>query len=257
MLPISNRANQLEGKNSVVFYQMSLPLFYEPSLPENMHGFAVSASTAKHCVQVLRKVAGDKIELTDGRGNVCIATILQTDKKNTVVATGAFESTPAPSNKLTLSISLLKNSQRLEWLLEKVTEMGIYAIQPIICERTEHTRFRMDRMEGIVISAMLQSRQFHLPQLCEPIQFNNCLHTGSFDQQWIAHCAAGEKKSLTQYALSGSCRVFIGPEGDFTEKEIQLSIEKGALPVSLGNTRLRTETAGLVATALLLNQVIH
>lgn len=112
-------------------------------------------------------------------------------------------------------------------------------------------------MEGIVISAMLQSRQFHLPQLFEPMQFNKCLHTGSFNQQWIAHCAAGEKKSITQYALSGSCRILIGPEGDFTDEEIQLSIQKGVLPVSLGNTRLRTETAGMVATALLLNQVIH
>lgn len=236
---------------------MSLPLFYEPNLPENQQGFEVSTSTAKHCVQVLRKVAGDKIALTDGKGNVCSATILETDKKHTIVATGVFDFTPPPANKLTLCISLLKNSQRIEWLLEKVTEMGIYAIQPIICDRTEHTRFRMDRMEGIVISAMLQSQQFHLPQLCEPIQFSSCLQTGSYDQQWIAHCAAGEKKLLTQCALSGSCRIFIGPEGDFTHQEIELSIEKGLLPVSLGNTRLRTETAGLVATALLLNQVKH
>ena len=236
---------------------MSLPLFYEPTLLENQHGFTVSESTAKHCVQVLRKVPGDKIQLTDGKGNVCTATLLQAEKKQVAVATGTFESTPIPVNRLTLCISLLKNSQRLEWLLEKVTEMGIYAIQPIVCDRTEHTRFRMDRMEGIVISAMLQSRQFHLPQLFEPIPLNTCLQTGTFDQQWIAHCAAGEKKLLTQYALSGNCRILIGPEGDFSNQEIDHCIEQGVLPVSLGNTRLRTETAGMAATALLLNQVKH
>lgn len=236
---------------------MNLPLFYEQNLIENLHGFIISESTAKHCVQVLRKLPGDKIALTDGRGNLCIATLLQTDKKNTSVATGIFQSTPQPKNKLTLCISLLKNTQRLEWLLEKVTEMGIYAIQPILCDRTEHTRFRMDRMEGILVSAMLQSRQFHLPQLNPPIPFDTCIRSGLFNKQWIAHCANSEKNPLSQYTFSGNCRIFIGPEGDFTEQEIKKSIEMSVLPVSLGNTRLRTETAGMVATAILLNQVTH
>lgn len=236
---------------------MSLPLFYEPNLIENQYDFTVSESTAKHCVQVLRKLPGDKIELTDGKGNACIATLLQTDKKNTLVSTGSFQSSPLPNSKLTLCISLLKNSQRLEWLLEKVTELGIFAIQPIVCNRTEHTRFRVDRMEGILISAMLQSRQFHLPQLFNPMPFFACLNSGVFDKQWIAHCGGGEKIPLSHNVLSGSCRIFIGPEGDFTEQEIEKSIEMNVIPVSLGNTRLRTETAGIVATTLLLNQVTH
>ena len=233
---------------------MSLPLFYEPGLPENTHGFQLSETSAHHCVQVLRKVVGDTIELTDGKGNACLATLLSVNKKQTLVATQSFQKSPVPPTRLTLCISLLKNSQRLEWLLEKVTEMGVAQIQPILCERTEHTRFRRDRMEGILIAAMIQSKQHYLPALHDPIHFTKLMELPAAENQWIAHCAPGNQQPLTNYKASGSCRILIGPEGDFSDTEITRAMENNYLPVSLGNTRLRTETAGMVATALILNQ---
>jgi len=233
---------------------MSVPLFYEPGLPENTHGFQLSEASAHHCVQVLRKVVGDTIELTDGKGNACFATLLSVNKKQTIVTTQSFRKNPAPTTRLTLCISLLKNSQRLEWLLEKVTEMGITEIQPILCERTEHTRFRRDRMEGILIAAMIQSKQHFLPALHDPIRLTQLLALPSAAHQWIAHCAPGNQQPLSEYKAFGFCRILIGPEGDFSDTEIRLAMENKYLPVSLGNTRLRTETAGMVATALILNQ---
>jgi 16S rRNA (uracil1498-N3)-methyltransferase len=233
---------------------MSLPLFYEPGLPENTHGFQLSEASAHHCVQVLRKVVGDTIELTDGKGNACIANLLSVNKKQTLVATQSFQKSLVPPTRLTLCISLLKNSQRLEWLLEKVTEMGIAEIQPMLCERTEHTRFRRDRLEGILIAAMIQSKQHYLPILQDPIRFTKLMELPATAHQWIAHCAPGNQQPLTDYRASGICRILIGPEGDFSETEITRAMENKYLPVSLGNTRLRTETAGMVATALILNQ---
>ena len=233
---------------------MSLPLFYEPELPENNHGFQLSEASAHHCVQVLRKVAGDSIELTDGKGNACLATLLSVNKKQTLVTTQSFQKSPVPPTQLTLCISLLKNSQRLEWLLEKVTEMGVAEIQPILCERTEHTRFRRDRMEGILIAAMIQSKQHYLPVLHDPIRLSKLMESPAAAHQWIAHCAPGNQQPLVNYTASGTCRMLIGPEGDFSDTEISRAIEHNYLPVSLGNTRLRTETAGMVATALILNQ---
>jgi len=232
---------------------MSVPLFYEPGLPENTHGFQLSETSAHHCVQVLRKVVGDTIELTDGKGNACLATLLSVNKKQSLVATQSFQKTAVPPTRLTLCISLLKNSQRLEWLFEKVTEMGIAEIQPMLCERTEHTRFRRDRMEGILIAAMIQSKQHYLPALHDPIRFSQLMELPSAAHQWIAHCAPGNQQPLTDYRASGSCRILIGPEGDFSDTEIAHAMENNYLPVSLGNTRLRTETAGMVATALILN----
>lgn len=233
---------------------MSLPLFYEPGLQENTQGFPLSEAAAHHCVQVLRKVAGDRIELTDGKGNACIATLLSANKKQTLVTTQSFLFGKAAATSLTLCVSLLKNSQRLEWLFEKVTEMGVAEIQPILCERTEHTRFRRDRMEGILIAAMLQSKQYFLPILHDPIPFSQLMVLSAAEHQWIAHCAPGNQQPLVNFTAKGNCRILIGPEGDFTETEINSAFEKNYLPVSLGNTRLRTETAGMVATALILNQ---
>jgi 16S rRNA (uracil1498-N3)-methyltransferase len=233
---------------------MSVPLFYEPGLPENTHGFQLSEASAHHCVQVLRKIVGDTIELTDGKGNACFATLLSVNKKQTLVATQYFQKSPVPPTRLTLCISLLKNSQRLEWLLEKVTEMGVAQIQPMLCERTEHTRFRRDRMEGILIAAMIQSKQHFLPALHDPIHFAKLMELPAAENQWIAHCAPGNQQPLTEFRATGNCRILIGPEGDFSDTEITRAMENNYLPVSLGNTRLRTETAGMVATALVLNQ---
>ena len=144
-----------------------------------------------------------------------------------------------------------KNVSRFEWFLEKATEIGVGEIIPLICERTEKEKFRQDRLQQILISAMLQSQQCHMPLLQEPLAFNKAVNL-NFEQKFIAHCTDEKKAPLsTQSKRSTSSLILIGPEGDFTNIEIELALNKKFVPVSLGENRLRTETAGIVAATLL------
>jgi len=155
--------------------------------------------------------------------------------------------------KVAIAISLTKNASRFEWFLEKATEIGVSEIIPMICERTEKEKFRFDRMQGIVISAMLQSQQSWMPVLHQPAEFNQVITSNHFRQKFIAHCEETKKIQLTNQLINQSTNqlILIGPEGDFTPKEIGAALDKGFIPVALGETRLRTETAGMVAATLL------
>jgi 16S rRNA (uracil1498-N3)-methyltransferase len=230
---------------------MSLPFFYEPELPNTKGNFVLSTESSKHLVQVLRMRIGVQLMLTNGKGCVAKARLISDDKKAAVVAIEETEQVAAAARKITIAISLLKNASRLEWFLEKATEMGVSCIQPLLCERTSHERFRQDRMEGILISAMLQSQQAWLPELPAPVHYTPFIEANKFRQSFIAHCEPGEKKSLQQISMGDQCAILIGPEGDFSPAEIQAAINHGWQAVSLGDTRLRTETAGIVASALL------
>ena len=154
---------------------------------------------------------------------------------------------------ITIAMSLLKNSSRFEWFLEKATEIGITEIVPLICERTERQHFRLDRLKQIVVSAMLQSRQSWLPVLKEPVLLEQVVESADHQQRFIAHCIEEEKKSLTGLIdkLQRRRIILIGPEGDFTKEEVQLASQHHFLTVSLGENRLRAETAGVVAASLL------
>ena len=163
------------------------------------------------------------------------------------------------TRRVSIAISLLKNANRFEWFLEKATEIGVSEIIPLICERTEKEKFRFDRMQGIVISAMLQSQQVWLPLLHEPVIFENVeiwipktIGSGNCTN-YIAHCMEGNKSMISHSHISTSSHslICIGPEGDFTAQEIDLALQHNFTPVTLGETRLRTETAGLVAATLL------
>lgn len=233
---------------------MSLPFFYEPGLPAAGSHFTLSEDTSKHCIQVLRMQTGETLLLTDGRGRACHATILSGDKKKTVVLLQEESITAAPYRKVSLAIALLKNASRFEWFLEKATEIGIAEIQPLITQRTEHTRFRQDRMQGILIAAMLQSQQTRLPVLHEPIPITTCIQTSQWQQKLVAHCEENQKQEIRQLPYAAATQILIGPEGDFTGEEIGLALQQGYIPVSLGSTRLRAETAGIVASALLMNR---
>ena len=138
---------------------MPVPYFYEPTLTIGVNQFTLSPETSKHCVQVLRMQEGAKIDITNGMGAVFNATIQTAHKTNSIVRIQRHQSVAASQQKITLGISLLKNAVRLEWLFEKATEMGIHQIVPIICERTIHERFKMDRMQNILQSAMIQSHK--------------------------------------------------------------------------------------------------
>jgi 16S rRNA (uracil1498-N3)-methyltransferase len=230
---------------------MPVPYFYEPSLTIGVNQFTLSPETSKHCVQVLRMQEGVNIDITNGVGDIFNATIQSAHKANSLVTIQRHQSIAATNQKITLGISLLKNAVRLEWLFEKATEMGIYQIVPIICERTIHERFKMDRMQNILQSAMIQSQQAWLPLLCEPIEFDAFIHKHKASVNLIAHCEHSEKKNIKEILAPDAVNLLIGPEGDFSSSEIATAISNNYTPIQLGPTRLRTETAGIFALSVL------
>lgn len=198
----------------------------------------------------------ESLNLTDGKGNIVRAFISDPHKKHCRVVVEATGFRPAPMPKVIIGISLLKNSSRFEWFLEKAAELGINEIIPLLCERTEKEKFRQDRLEGILTSAMLQSEQCWKPVLHSPIDYELLFRQeeiATTSQKFIAHCLNSQKMELNGKLLreEGRRLILIGPEGDFSEREIEMALSHDFIPVSLGNTRLRTETAGMVAATIL------
>lgn len=229
---------------------MELPIFFlqEPSREDFR---TLNEETSKHVVQVLRMQPGEKLQLTDGAGNVTTAEIVDAHKKKATVRLTDKTFIPQKAAKISIGISLLKNSSRFEWFLEKATEIGVSEIYPLLCERTEKQHFRYDRMKQILISAMLQSKQFWLPTLQEATPVNKVIPNSQYSTKLIAHCGNGTKNPVTNFSKKSSVQILIGPEGDFTKEEIALAINNNFAPVTLGENRLRTETAGVVAATVL------
>ena len=232
---------------------MSVPYFYEPLIATGMTQFTLSETSSKHCVQVLRMDVGEQIDITNGQGGLFHATIQVAHKKNAVVTITASTQTDPPKQKLQLGISLLKNAVRLEWLFEKATEIGVTSITPLVCERTIHERFKTERMQQIIQSAMIQSQQTWLPVLSEPMPLLQFITNGIAAQKLIAHCEPLHKTSIQSIEPSDDLLLLIGPEGDFAPSEIEAAIAKDFMPIDLGPTRLRTETAGIFALSCLKN----
>jgi 16S rRNA (uracil1498-N3)-methyltransferase len=230
---------------------MSIPFFYEAQLPITPGLFTLSEESSKHCSIVLRMKPGTSIALTNGLGLKCLGEIVAADKKKTVVQLSAFEQTPSPNTKNNIAISFVKNAARMEWFLEKATEIGISAFYPLIADRTERTHFKKERWEQILVSAMLQSQQTYKPVLHDPVQFKQLIQQPLNDQLLLAHCEPGEKIAIQSINPAVNTMLLIGPEGDFTPSEIEMAANAGAIMISLGNTRLRTETAGIAAAVLL------
>jgi 16S rRNA (uracil1498-N3)-methyltransferase len=231
---------------------MQLPLFYSETLAQD--GFVtLNEETSKHVSQVLRMKASDLLQLTDGKGSLVTASVTEPHKRATIVTIIKSETIASPPDAIALAVSPLKNAGRFEWLLEKATELGVNSIIPILCERTEKQHLKQERLHNILISAMLQSRQVWLPEMQAAVPFSKALEVQSFQQKYIAHCADGEKQDLNKLLSNhtGSVVTLIGPEGDFSLKEIDACIAAGFTAVSLGKTRLRTETAGMVASVLM------
>lgn len=237
----------------------SLPYFFSEIITEHSV-FALSDDTARHLIQVLRMKKDEHILLTDGKGRKAEAIIVQADKRNCSVHVKEITNEEPSSKKLSIGISILKNATRFEWFLEKATEIGVSEIIPLICSRTERQHFRYDRMQQIIISAMLQSQQSYLPVLHQPTDFKTVITALDDRHKLIAHCTEEEKKNISEIkdmrkqsgvSISSSL-ILIGPEGDFTKDEITLALQNNYTPVSLGATRLRTETAGIVAATLLI-----
>lgn len=235
---------------------MALPFFYINHYVFSKTEIILDEDTSRHVVQVLRMKKGDRLNLTDGKGNL-LTTVIESDHKNHCsVKIEKTSIEDKPSRSVAIGISLLKNANRFEWFLEKATEIGVNEIIPLICERTEKEKFRHDRLEAILISAMLQSQQCWLPVLHEPIAYELLFRqeeVANTTQKFIAHCIAGEKANLSDLVNESlpSQIILIGPEGDFTKEEVDMALGHHFIPVALGATRLRAETAGMAAAILL------
>jgi len=228
---------------------MALPYFFTPAW--NGDVLVLSEDTSKHIVQVLRKQNGDRLLLTDGMGSRAEAVIIDDNRKRCTVQVLERVAEPQLQPAITVAIAVVKNASRMEWFLEKATEIGINRIIPLVSERTEKEKFRHDRMQQILVSAMIQSQQCWLPQLTEPVSFTSVLNEDA-ERRFIAHCVDADKCELRGEIKKGqSSIILIGPEGDFTENEIEQALAGGWMPVAIGSTRLRTETAGIVAATLL------
>ena len=233
---------------------MALPFFYIKEYDGVQQQIEVDEDTSRHVVQVLRMKEGEKLNLTDGKGSLLLCEISEANKKHCAVDIKSQIQIPKSKRSVSVAISLLKNTNRFEWFLEKATEIGVTEIIPLLCDRTEKEKFRHDRLNGICISAMLQSQQCWLPVLHEPVLFSDMQKWKMKDAaNFIAHCEEQHKQPLVQSLVNqlANSQVCIGPEGDFTPAEIELALSNGFVPVTLGETRLRTETAGVVAATLL------
>jgi len=234
---------------------MSLPYFFIENL-SNSNTIVLPEETSKHCVQVLRMKEGEQLQLTDGKGNLITARITGADRKHCTVNSEEKKFEERNSKKISVALSLLKNSGRFEWFLEKATEIGVSEIIPLICERTERQHFRKERMNNILIAAMLQSEQIWLPVLHEPQPFEKIITSYAYMQKLIAYCIDDQdKRDITPVKTKNEVQILIGPEGDFTSYEIKQALANNYLPVSLGRTRLRSETAAVVAITLLMNHL--
>ncbi len=242
------------------FVFMSIAFFYIENIAANETTITLNEETSKHVVQVLRMQVGAQLQLTDGNGNLVSTEVSDNNKKKCVVKIINSANVQRPTTNVSIAVSLIKNSSRFEWFLEKATELGVTEIIPLLCERTEKEKFRLDRMKNILVSAMLQSQQCWLPVLYEPVPYEKLWQgvetlpkVEVYQQKFIAHCIETEKRNLADMVNENlsSKIILIGPEGDFTAEEVQSAVDHHFIPVALGNTRLRTETAGIVAATLL------
>lgn len=233
---------------------MSLPFFYHDHSDPSQTDWLLGEDSSRHIVQVLRMQAGDRLLLTNGKGDQWTVEIRDAHKKHCRVQVEDHRQLPRSERRLTLGVGLLKNASRMEWLLEKATEMGVHRIVPLITHRTVKEKFRLDRMQGILVSAMLQSQQCWMPELPEPMPLSDFWKQSFLEPvaaRYIAHCLPEPRQAWWSQPLSakGDALLLIGPEGDFTPEEIEDALAAGAIPVSLGSNRLRTETAAMAAVA--------
>lgn len=222
-------------------------LFYTPDIVSET--YVLNEEESKHCIRVLRLQSGDRVVLVDGKGGFYQAEIIDPHPKKTILKIVATQLEYAKRNHyLHIAVAPTKNIERIEWFLEKATEIGVDEISFIICDRSERKEVKIDRLTKVVTSAVKQSLKAYHPKLNEAIYFKNFIRQAQASQKFIAHCVHDDKKELKDHLqLYADYIILVGPEGDFTPNEITLAIEHGFVPITLGNSRLRTETAALGA----------
>lgn len=226
-----------------------MQLFYSLDLTETTTEFTFKKDESKHIIKVLRKSIGDQLHITNGFGWLFIAEITVPNINKCKVVIVSKKQQPKRNYALHLAVAPTKMNDRYEWFLEKATEIGIDSITPIICDHSERKLIKPERFERILQSAMKQSLSCYLPKFNKAIKFHDFIDQKFKGDLFIAHCEnETDKKSLKQQLTPNSeTTILIGPEGDFSIKEINLALNKNFVPVALGKTRLRTETAALVA----------
>lgn len=225
-----------------------MQLFYNPDITPETKQIKFEKEESRHIVRVLRKKEGDTLHITNGGSFLFFVEItIASDKKCLAKVIKYEKKTNNRDYYLHVAIAPTKNNDRLEWFLEKATEIGIDEITPIICDNSERKIVKLERLSKIIQSAMKQSLQFTLPKLNAPIKFSEFIKQNFAEEIFIAHCEDNiEKKTLKNIATKNSkYTILIGPEGDFSSKEIEKSLAVNFTPISLGANRLRTETAGL------------
>jgi len=226
-----------------------MQLFYNSEISSETTQITFDKIESKHIVRVLRKKESDILKITNGKGVLFDAKITVASDKKCLAKIIHSEKKPKPwSYYLHIAIAPTKKMDRIEWFLEKATEIGIDEITPIICSNSERRFVKLERFEKIIQSAMKQSLKFTLPKLNAPVKFNEFLNQNFDGKVCIAHCEEQEKKLLqSEINPSENTTILIGPEGDFSSDEIKKALTKNFIPISLGKARLRTETAALVA----------
>lgn len=219
-------------------------LFFDPNIDEN-DTHTMSTEESKHIIRVLRMDVGHTIGILDGKGNQFICEIIEPNPKKCIVSIRNKEFFPEPKPSIHIAVGPTKQMDRLEWFLEKATEIGITEITLFTSDNSERVKLNEDRLKKKLISAMKQSQRYHLPKLNTLVSFKELLK--KHPSGLIAHCYEGNKEGISQHYKGLDGPVLIGPEGDFSEQEVKLALDQGYKAITLGDNRLRTETAALYA----------
>ena len=226
-----------------------MQLFYHPDISEKDQQIVFPRDESKHIVKVLRKKEGDILNVTNGKGFLFETELILITPQQCVAKVIRVKTEAAPPYYLHLAVAPTKMNDRYELFLEKVTEIGVQEITPVICDHSERKVVKLERFERVLQTAMKQSLHFSIPKLNIPVNVSEFIKSPLEGNKYIAHCEdENQKRSLKSQLKPGNrSTILIGPEGDFSSKEIELAVKNGWIPVSLGNSRLRTETAAIVA----------
>ncbi len=225
-----------------------MQLFYNPEINSSITEFVFNKEESRHIVRVLRKKEGDLLYITNGKGFLFKVQIINANDKKCLAQITSFEEKDKNWNyHLHIAIAPTKMNDRFEWFLEKATEIGIDEITPIICDNSERKVIKSERMLKVLVSAVKQSLKYQVPKFNQPIKFSDFIKKDLKGIKLIAHCENSEKSTLKNLIKNKqNITVLIGPEGDFSFKEIDIALQHQYIPLSLGKSRLRTETAGIV-----------
>ena len=227
-------------------------LFYNKDLSQEDSKVIINREESKHIIKVLRKKVGDIIFITNGKGILFTTKIKVINKNSTELKIIDSKHEAKSKFQVNIAVAPTKNNDRIEWFVEKSTEIGINSISTVLCEKSERKKVKTERLEKITISAMKQSLQLHKPIIEELVSFEEFTRNCKSDNKFIAHCKESEKLFLNNCKIKAkTITVLIGPEGGFSDNEIDIAEKNGFISVSLGNNRLRTETAAITATQIL------